>query len=77
MVNHDPNDWDAHFVLTADVDLSGYSEEEFNLIGVWFGGTLGRPFTGVFDGNNHTISKITQFEQGVNQFLVISLMKTY
>jgi hypothetical protein len=44
------DDWDRHFKLMADIDLSIYSADEFNII---------RYFAGVFDGNNHTISNFT------------------
>jgi len=47
-------DWDKHFLLTADIDLSAYTGTEFNIIGRAF-----PSFTGVFDGNDHTISNFT------------------
>ena len=49
-----PEDWDKHFVLMADIDLGGYMGTSFNIIG-----TYPNPFTGVFDGNEHTISNFT------------------
>ena len=65
-IGADANDWDKHFLLCADIDLSGYTGTEFNMIGAgrlectldlcWIDGT---PFTGVFDGNGHTISNFT------------------
>ena len=45
-------DWGSHFVLTDDINLTGYSESNFNLIGVDWEDF----FSGVFDGNGHTIS---------------------
>ncbi len=48
------DDWDAHFLLVADIDLAGYTGTQFNIIG-----NFGTPFTGVFDGNDHTISNFT------------------
>jgi hypothetical protein len=46
-------DWNKHFILTADVNLAGVTLRPV-------GGTImmwgGPPFTGVFDGNNHIIS---------------------
>jgi len=64
--------WDKHFKLMADIDLSGYDGKEgraaFNAIGdylMWDEGeeptsySPGLPFTGVFDGNGHTISHLT------------------
>jgi len=49
------NDWDKHFKLMADIDLSGYTGSDFNIIGK---GLL-PAFTGVFDGDGHTISNFT------------------
>ena len=46
-----PNDWDAHFVLTADIDLISYTGPSFPIIG-----NKANIFTGVFDGNDHIIS---------------------
>jgi hypothetical protein len=43
-------DWDKHFKLMADIDLGAYTGTSFNIIG---------SFTGVFDGNDHTISNFT------------------
>jgi len=40
-------DWDKHFILTADINLEGVA-----LLPV---GTYGQPFTGVFNGNDHII----------------------
>ena len=51
-VGANPNDWDKHFKLMADIDLSSYTGTAFNIIGIdW-----DNPFAGVFDGNGHTIS---------------------
>ncbi len=50
-----PSDWDKHFKLTTDLDMSGFTGEEYNLIGpAW-----GKPFTGYFDGGGNTISNFT------------------
>jgi hypothetical protein len=64
-----PCDWDKRFKLMADIDMSGFDGKDgnppFNIIapgrvGEWealvFRGT---PFTGLFDGNGHTISHLT------------------
>ncbi|MHC4310311.1 MAG: GLUG motif-containing protein [Planctomycetota bacterium] len=50
-----PNDWDKHFLLVNDINLADYTGTQFNIIGRDFG----RPFTGVFDGNGHTISNFS------------------
>lgn len=65
-IGANPGDWDMHFRLMADIDLSGFDGKggrpAFNLIApalnpeIWYHG-LG--FTGVFDGNRHIISHLT------------------
>ncbi|MHC4155277.1 MAG: GLUG motif-containing protein [Planctomycetota bacterium] len=56
-------DWDKHFVLTNDIDLSSYDGKEsrprFNRIGHGGSAHYGRPFTGDFDGNGHAITNFT------------------
>ncbi len=54
-------DWGSYFVLTADIDLSGYTGTSFNIIG-----SSGTPFTGSFDGNGHTISNFTYTTTGTS-----------
>ncbi len=54
-IGADPNDWDKHFKLMADVDLSAYPERMFNVIG----SARDTPFRGAFDGNGHTIRNLT------------------
>jgi len=64
-IGADPNNWDKHFKLMADIDLSAYSGTEFNLIGAettafWMRDPGdSEPFVGVFDGNGHSISNFT------------------
>jgi hypothetical protein len=48
-------DWDKHFRMMADIDLSGYVGNQFNIIGF----SDDNPFTGVFDGNGKSISNFT------------------
>ncbi len=58
----EPNDYDKHFKLMADIDLSGYSYDKAVIapdVNDAEGGLQGIPFTGVFDGNNHVISHLT------------------
>lgn len=50
-VGANQGDWDKHFKLMTDIDLSSYTGTEFNIIGA-----LDNAFTGVFNGNSHTIS---------------------
>jgi hypothetical protein len=58
----DPNDWDKHFVMVNDINLSGivYSRAviapDTNNSTNGFQGDM---FEGVFDGNGHTISNFT------------------
>ena len=59
-------DWDKHFKLMADIDLSNYTGTDFNIIGYFVGldSPENRPFRGVFDGNGHTISNFTYTSTG-------------
>ena len=58
-IGANPDDWDKHFVLTASIDLAGYTGTQFNIIGYHMGMYDDKAFTGVFDGNGHTISNFT------------------
>jgi hypothetical protein len=55
--NHQ-EDWNKYFILVNDVNLFQYTGTQLKMIGVKFG-DVGIPFTGVFDGDNHTISNFT------------------
>ena len=48
-------DWNKHFKLMADIDLSGYTGASFNIIGI----SWSNAFSGTFDGNGRTISYFT------------------
>ena len=48
-------DWGKCFKLTADINLSAYTGTQFSRIGT----DDKHPFSGVFDGNGHTISGFT------------------
>lgn len=58
-IGADANDWNKHFILMADIDLSQFDgkdgREKFNIIGKW----VGKEFTGVFDGNGFEIWNFT------------------
>jgi hypothetical protein len=54
-IGAEPNDWDAHFLMTADVNLADYTGSQFNIIG----NSGSNAFTGVFDGNDYMISNFT------------------
>jgi hypothetical protein len=47
----DSNDWDKHFKMVADINLSEFNGTQFNIIGDY----PSNPFSGIFDGNGHTI----------------------
>ena len=49
-------DWGKHFQLRADIDLSEYADAAYNIIGTE---AMNESFTGVFDGNDHTISNFS------------------
>jgi hypothetical protein len=50
----DANDWDKHFLMTADINMAGITGDSFNIIG-----RTSPHFTGVFDGNDNTIFNFT------------------
>jgi hypothetical protein len=52
-------DWSKHFKLMANIDMSVYPGTLYKVIG-----NLNTNFTGIFDGNGHTISNFTY--QSVN-----------
>ena len=66
-IGMEPNDWDKHFKLMADIDLSGFDGKDsrpvFKMIAPDTdpseSGYQGNPFSGVFDGDGHTISHLT------------------
>jgi len=62
----DPDDWDKHFKLMADIDLSGYTGTYFSIIGYFASPSYNKPFTGVFDGNGHTISNFSYTSTDAN-----------
>jgi hypothetical protein len=44
-IGADSNDWDKHFILMADIDLSGFTGTAFNIIGYYASYRDNRPFT--------------------------------
>ena len=48
------DDWDKHFILMADIDLTGFTGTSFNIIGNYY-----NRFTGSFDGDGHKILNFT------------------
>ena len=61
-IGADSNYWDAHFKLMADINLIDYNESNFNIIGEY----PANPFTGVFDGNGHTVSNLSYNSPGTS-----------
>jgi len=65
----DQADWDKHFILVDNIDLGEYTGTEYNIIGVdW-----NRFFSGVFDGNDHTISNFTCTSPGADYIGIFGL----
>ncbi len=54
-IGKDDRDLDKFFKLTANIDLTGYNETNFNLIGV----SREKPFRGNFNGNGYKISNFS------------------
>ncbi len=56
-LGNEPNDYDKHFIMTADIDLAGYIFEEIVIakMGIPF---KDPPFSGIFNGNFYTISNL-------------------
>ena len=50
-------DWDKHFILTDDIDCTSLTTP--NAIGTITTTNVEIPFTGTFDGDNHTIRNLT------------------
>jgi hypothetical protein len=54
-------DFNKCFVMVNDINLVDYNGTQFNMIGEWIAhlDPNNKPFTGVFDGNGHTICNFT------------------
>ncbi len=55
-------DWDKHFKLMADINLSSFTGTDFNIIGT----SKGNAFSGVFDGNGKKISNFSYTSTGTS-----------
>jgi len=62
-------DWDKHFKLMVDIDLSAYTGTDFNIIGYWvgWGSPDNKPFAGVFDGSGKKILNFIYTSTGRNR----------
>jgi len=69
-IGADSNDWDKHFILTNDIDLSYYDGQDgrpqFNIIA-----DFPNNFVGVFDGNNHVIRNFTVSLTGLQRGIAL------
>ncbi len=54
LIGATPGHWNRHFKLIADIDMSEPNLAPYNIIGV----DRTQSFSGVFDGNDHTISNL-------------------
>lgn len=54
-IGANPGDWNKHFKLMEDIDLSEYTDGDFNIIGT----DDRQSFEGVFNGNDLTISNLS------------------
>ena len=52
-------DYEKCFVMVKDINVAEYTGTQFNIIGYYNDWSDKEPFTGVFDGNGHTISNFT------------------
>jgi subtilisin family serine protease len=68
-----PCKWNKYFKLMADLNLSAYTGQQFNIIGDY---AETEPFTGVFDGNGHKISNFTYNSSGVDDASLFAYVKT-
>jgi len=62
-IGANPADWGSHFLLVNDVNLAAYTGTQFRRIG-GLGPGIYMPFTGVFNGNDHTIFNFTYSTPG-------------
>ncbi len=60
-IGNNPDDWDKHFLLMSDVNMSDYSTTgEFPIIGYFqWDPYISKPFRGVFDGNKKRIINLS------------------
>jgi hypothetical protein len=58
-------DWSKNFILVNDVNLAQYTGSQFKVIGRFARWSpTDKPFTGVFDGNNHKVRNFTWASTG-------------
>ncbi|MEN6307361.1 MAG: GLUG motif-containing protein [Anaerohalosphaeraceae bacterium] len=54
-IGANPSDWTSHFKLMADIDMSVFSDTQYNIIGRDYY----QSFTGTFNGDGHVLSNLT------------------
>ena len=59
LLGENPEDYDKHFVMIADIDLDPNLQDRKVFDRAVIASYGNTPFTGVFDGNKHTISHLT------------------
>jgi len=57
-IGAEPNDWDKHFKLMANINMSVVSGRDYNPIGEYDSSSDLLAFRGVFDGDGHSISNL-------------------
>ena len=65
-----PEDFNDHFLLINDINMAEYTGNSFNIIGP----NSTTPFTGVFDGNDHTIANFTYQSASSNYIGIFGLV---
>jgi hypothetical protein len=74
-ISQNAEDWDKHFRLTADLDLTGIDLANYTSIGgyqIVGDDYIKTPFQGVFDGNDHSITGFTyRGENNVGLFGIV------
>ena len=58
-LGEEPNDYDKHFILTADIDLDPNLPARKIFDRAVIAPSWAAPFTGVFDGNGHVVLNLT------------------
>ena len=67
-------DWDNHFKLIADINMAGITGSQYNVIGYYNSSSDNHEFSGVFDGNGHSILNFTYEAGGEQQRALISYL---
>jgi hypothetical protein len=63
-----PADWSCWFLMTDDIDMSACNSSNYNIIGSCPAGCY-QPFSGVFDGDGHTIKNFNYVARGYDKWV--------